>query len=93
MGRDERRRRRRGGRRAARGPGHQQLRALPRRRHPVRVAAGAGAATAARQHLRDGAARAAAPALAPRREGALDLLVWRGAGPERTGRAGADCQP
>ena len=50
MGGDEWRRRRGGGRRATGGPGHQQLRALPGRGHPMRVAAGARAA-AARQHL------------------------------------------
>lgn len=50
MGGDEWRRRRRGERRATGGPGHQQLRALFGRGHPVRVAAGAGAA-ATRQHL------------------------------------------
>lgn len=80
MGRDEWRRRGRGGRGAAGGPRDQQLCALPRRGHPVRVAAGAGAAAAAR-HLRDRCARAAAAALAPRRQRALDLLVRRGARP------------
>lgn len=92
MGRDERRRRGGGGRGAAGGPRDQQLRPLPRGRHPVRVAQGAGAAAAAR-HLRDRRARAAAAALAPRRQGALDLLVRRGARSQWIGRAGAHCQP
>lgn len=81
MGGDQRRRRRRrgGGRRAARGPRHQQLRALPRRRHPVRVAARAA-------RPRHGHARAAA-ALAPRLQGALDILVRGGAGPQWSRRS------
>lgn len=88
VGRDERRRRGRRGRGAARGPGNQQLRALPRRGHPVRMAARAGAAV--QRHLRDDRARPAA-ALAQGRQRALDLLVRRGARLERPRRTRAYC--
>lgn len=93
MGRDERRRRRRGGRRAARRPRHQQLRALPRRRHPVRVAAGADAAAAARRHLRDARVGPPAATLAQGRQGTMDILVRRRARPERARCTGIDLQP
>lgn len=83
MGRDERRRRGRGGLCAARGPGDQQLRALPRRRHPVRVAARAA------RH-RHGHARAAA-ALPQGFQGALDILVRRGARSQWGSRTGTYC--
>lgn len=64
----------RGGRGSARRSCDQQLRAVPSRRHPMRVAARALAAVI--RPLRH--ARPAAT-LAARRQGALDLLVRRGA--------------
>lgn len=89
MGRDERRRRGGGGHRPPRRPCHQQLRSLPGRRHLVRLAQGPGAAT--RRHLRDECARAAAAALAPSRQGVVDLLVRGGTGFEWTRCTGVDC--
>lgn len=88
MGRDERRYRLRRGHRAARRPGDQQLRALPRRGHTVRVAARALAPVLG--PLRD---ERSAAALLKSRQGALDILVRRGARLERTCRSRADYKP
>lgn len=89
-GRRPRRRARRRHRGAPGGPGAEELRALPRGGHPVRVAARLNAAP--RRHVRSGAAAPhAATAPQPSRlQGVVDLLVRRGARPQRTGGARAE---
>lgn len=89
-GRRPHRRARRRHRGAPGGPGAEELRALPRRRHPVRVAARLD--TAPRRHVRSGspATDAAAAPQPGRLQGAVDLLVRRGARPQRAGGARAE---